>query len=89
MHVHWLTAGRGGAKTNDSKKVLFFTYYCSMDPVAKFIVPDKGDKVNYGIGLSYRLARLHIWRVGTTPQATAPCRSQLSGTMNLATVRVD
>jgi hypothetical protein len=27
--------------------------------VAKFIVPDCGDKVDSGIGLSYRPARLH------------------------------
>jgi hypothetical protein len=29
------------------------------DPEAKFKVPDWGDKVNSGIGLSYRPARLH------------------------------
>jgi hypothetical protein len=28
-------------------------------PVAKFIVPDWGDKVDSGIGLSYRPARIH------------------------------
>ncbi len=30
-----------------------------MSPVAKFIVLDKRDKVNSGIGLSYWLARIH------------------------------
>jgi hypothetical protein len=29
------------------------------NPEAKFIFPDRGDKVNSGIGLSYRPARLH------------------------------
>jgi hypothetical protein len=28
--------------------------------------PDWGDKVDYGIGLSYRPVRLHKWRAGTT-----------------------
>ncbi len=44
-------------------------------PVAKFIVPDWGDKVDSGIGLSYlpATARLPIgWQAGTT----ALCRSQ-------------
>ncbi len=42
--------------------------------VAKFIVPGWGEKVDYGIGLSYRPARLHIdWQAGTTTL----CRSQL------------
>jgi len=29
------------------------------NPVAKFIVPDWGDKVDSGIGVSYRPAKLH------------------------------
>jgi hypothetical protein len=29
------------------------------NPVAKFIVPDWGDKVDSGIGLSYGAAKLH------------------------------
>jgi hypothetical protein len=33
--------------------------YCIQDPVAKFIVPDWVEKVDFGIGLSYRPARLH------------------------------
>ncbi len=54
--------------------------------VTKFIVPDWGDKVDSGMGLSYRPARLHrlagrydnpmpyvAWRAGTTTL----CRSQL------------
>ncbi len=35
-------------------------------PVAEFIDPWLWDKVNSGIGLSYRHARLHGWRAGTT-----------------------
>jgi hypothetical protein len=43
--------------------------------VAKFIVPDWRDKVNSGIGLAYRMTKLHIgWRDGTT---TLCMRSQL------------
>jgi hypothetical protein len=38
----------------------------SWNPVAEFINPWLGDKVNFGIGLSYRHARLHGWRAGTT-----------------------
>ncbi len=38
-----------------------FTIVCGT-PVAKFIVPDWTDKVDSGIGLSYRPARLHIGR---------------------------
>jgi hypothetical protein len=30
-----------------------------LGPVAKFLVPDWGDKVDSGIGLSFRSARLH------------------------------
>jgi hypothetical protein len=41
------------AKTG--KKMQFFEA-----PVAFFIVPDWGDKVDSGIGMSYRHARLHI-----------------------------
>ncbi len=33
--------------------------FLRVNPVAKFIVPDWGDKVDSGIGLSYRRARLH------------------------------
>jgi hypothetical protein len=44
-------------------------------PEAKFLVPDWGDKVDSGIGLSYRPARLEYvaWRSGTK----IFCRSQL------------
>jgi hypothetical protein len=44
-----------------------------LDPVAKFFVPDNGEKVDSGIRLSYRPARLHRLYV---PH---------SGTLNLAT----
>ncbi len=43
-------------------KVLFLaskSLSLALNPVAKFIVPDWGDKVDYGIGFSYRPARLH------------------------------
>ncbi len=56
--------------------------------VAKFIVPDWGEKVNSGIGLTYRPARQPSWRAGTTTL----CRSWLyppqSGTMNSATASI-
>jgi hypothetical protein len=45
--------------------------------VAKFIVPDWGDKVDSGIGLSYRPARLYRLTTGVN------CIPR-SGTMNLA-----
>jgi hypothetical protein len=53
--------------------------------VAKFIVPDWGDKVDSGIGLSYRPARLHrlAARYDTIPHAGVNHFLQ-SGTMNLA-----
>ncbi len=41
-------------------------------PVAKFLVPELGDIVDSGIGLSYRPASLY-WRAGVTTL----CRSQL------------
>ncbi len=43
------------------KSVLGVTVNLSMcdRAVAKFLVPDLGDKVDAGIGLSYRPARLH------------------------------
>ncbi len=34
--------------------------------VAKFTVPDWGDKVDSGIGMLYRHARQHGWRAVTT-----------------------
>ncbi len=34
-------------------------------PIAKFIVPDWGDKVVSGMRLSYRPARLHGWQGGS------------------------
>ncbi len=40
-------------------------------PVAKFMDPDYGNKVNSGIGLSYRPPDYMGWRAGTTTQ----CRS--------------
>ncbi len=42
-------------------------------PVAEFIDPRLGDKVNSVIGLSYRQARLYGWRAATT----SLCRSWL------------
>jgi hypothetical protein len=43
---------------------------------AKFIVPDGGDKVDSGIGLSYRPAGLHRLAVAGR-YTTTLCRSQL------------
>ncbi len=46
------------------------------DQLAKFIVPDKGDKVDSGVGLSYRPARLvHKHRL-TGRYTTTLCWSQ-------------
>ncbi len=54
---------------------------------AKFIVPDGGDKVDSGIGFSFRPARLHRLALAGR-YTTTLCRSQLyrpqKGTMNLA-----
>jgi hypothetical protein len=47
-------------------------------PVAKFIVPDWGDKVDSGIELSYLTARLH--------RRTRRYDHPMPGTMNLVTV---
>jgi hypothetical protein len=55
-----------------------------MKSVAKFLVPDWGDTVDSGIGLSYRPARLHRmsgWYDNTMPEASV---SPQSGTKNLA-----
>jgi hypothetical protein len=40
--------------------------FAAKSSVAEFIVPDWGDEVNSGIGLSYRPARLHRLTAGTT-----------------------
>jgi hypothetical protein len=53
-------------------------------PVAKFIVPDWGDKVDSGIGLSYRPAKLHmVGRPVQQPYARVNYVPH-SGNMNLA-----
>ncbi len=41
--------------------------FLRVNPVAKFIVPDGGYKVDFGIRLSYRHARIH--RLGSCPHA--------------------
>ncbi len=46
---------------------------CTGTPVVEFIDPWLGDKVNPGLGLSYRHARLHGWRAGRSTL----CRSWL------------
>jgi hypothetical protein len=59
-----------------------------MDPLpaeAKFIVPDGGDKVDYGLGLSYRPASLMAGRYDN-PMSKSTLSPQ-SGTKNLATGR--
>jgi hypothetical protein len=53
-----------GSKSNDTKYV------------AKFIVPDLGDRVTSGIGFSSRPARLHKY-IGRRAGMTTLCRSQL------------
>jgi hypothetical protein len=51
-----------------------YTMPLVLQPVVKFIVPDWGDKVDSGMGLSHGPARLHIgWQAGTTTL----CWSQL------------
>jgi hypothetical protein len=54
--------------------------------VAKFIAPDWGDKVNFGIGLSYRPAGYIGCQAGTTAYDGVNYIPQ-SETMNLATGR--
>jgi hypothetical protein len=54
--------------------------------VAEFIVPDWGDKVNSGIGLSYRPATHVAWRAGMSTLCQSLTFSSQSGTMNSATV---
>ncbi len=58
----------------------------TMTTVAKFIAPDWEDKVDSGIGLSYRLAMLH--RLAGRYDIPMPelTLSPQSETMNLATV---
>jgi hypothetical protein len=51
----------------------FVRIFFARGSVAKFFVPDWGDKVDSGIGLSYRAARLHRLAGGTTTL----CWSQL------------
>ncbi len=53
-------------------------------PVAKFVIPGWGDKVNSAIGLSYRPARLHI---GVGGGGAGVNYILQAGTMNLATGR--
>jgi hypothetical protein len=52
--------------------------------VAKFLVPDWGDKVNSGAGLSYLPARLH-WPAGQYDNHARVNFINQSGTMNSAT----
>jgi hypothetical protein len=49
----------------------------SQSPVAEFIDPWLGDKVNSGIGLSYRHARLHsTYAVPSSILDAYPCKGQ-------------
>ncbi len=44
--------------------------YAHFSSEAHFIVPDRGDKVDYGIGLLYTVLSGYMgWRAGTTPYA--------------------
>jgi hypothetical protein len=56
---------------------LFFLSYSNEDqePVANFIVPDWGDRVDSGVGLLYRPDRLH--RLAGRYDNTVLCISQL------------
>ncbi len=59
-----------------------------LGPVADFIDPDWGDKVNSGIGLSYRPACQTTWTGGDGPVSNPMPESTLSpsqGSMNSAT----
>jgi hypothetical protein len=82
VHINWQLKAEVGTPVQIS--IPRFQFQGS-NPVAKFIVSDWGDKVNSGIGLSYRPARLYIgWR--TVQQTYAGVNYILqSGTMNLAT----
>ncbi len=60
-----------------------------VQPVAKFIVPDWGDKVNSCIRLSYRPYSKPVWPGATIREPHAGVNFislPQSGTMNLATV---
>jgi hypothetical protein len=58
---------------------------CPSAPVAKFLVPERGDIVDSGIGLLPRPARLHTQAVGPERQPyTGVDYIPQSGTKNLA-----
>jgi hypothetical protein len=46
--------GRGQFQREQKSMVVYMTLVPSKSPVAKFLMPDWGDKVDTGIGLSYR-----------------------------------
>jgi hypothetical protein len=78
--AHWLAGEKVGGPISTREQTLWYSRYILyqrlifkvLKPVVKFIDSDCGDKVNSGIGLSYRPARLYIyiyylgWRVRTT-----------------------
>ncbi len=74
-------AGGGVSHSGNHKRLVILVLLSASDcniaavpPVAEFIDPDWGQKVNSGIGMSFRPARLHgLTRAGTTTL----CRSWL------------
>ncbi len=68
-------------------KIVYYIWLTPWTPETEFIDPDWGDKVNSGIGLSYRPARLH-WLAdrydNPMPELTL---SPSHGSVNSATVQ--
>ncbi len=62
------------------------TVSCMKCTVAKFIVPEWGDEVDFGTGLSFRPANLYSLAGRCDNPMPGSTLSSQSGTMNLATV---
>jgi hypothetical protein len=63
----------------------FMHWMLGLNPVAEFIDPWPGDKVNSGTGLSHRPANHVAWRAGTTTLYAGADSIPQSGYMNSAT----
>jgi hypothetical protein len=75
---------------NERARATIIHSVCFASSVAKFVIPDWGNKVDSGIGLSYRPARLHTmqcigWQAGMTTLYARVNYIPQSGTMNFAT----
>jgi hypothetical protein len=83
------TAGPGSRSAPSSQLAYF--YYPEQDicPVAKFLVPDWGDLVDSGIGLSYRHDRLHMAGGPVRQPYASVYFIPSSGTKNFASAQED